>query len=973
MTSDDAKGDQGAVAVPRRDEPWHHREAAEVLRACESSVEGLSSAEAARRLGAAGPNALQEGKRTGAWRILLGQFKGVIIWILVAAGVVSGAMGETMDAIAILAIVVLNAAIGFYQEFTAAKSMASLKKLTAPQARVRRDNRVVSVAAADIVVGDVLVLDAGDMVAADGRVLSAHSLRCVESALTGESAAVSKHSAVLPKINTPLADRANLVFVGTNVAAGRGEAVVVATAMHTELGRIAGMLTEAAAEEGTPLQRRLDSFGRVLLWATLGIVGLLFGLGLWRGTPLAELVLTTISLAIAAVPEGLPAVVTVALSLGVLRMARRHALLRKLAAVETLGSTSVICTDKTGTLTIGDMTARAFHVGGRDYQITGDGYGPAGAVLAAGSPVPAGEVGAVRELARVLIGCNHARILEKDGTWDVIGDPTEGALLVAGGKAGADPVQLERDWPKQVEFPFDSDRKLSSIVRRAADGRVRVFVNGAPGPLLARCTRLHLDTGVRLLTGQDREQLLAKTSDLATHALRVLGSAYRDLDAGVAAAPTADSVERDLVFVGLTGMYDPPRPEAKAAIAACRAAGVRVVMITGDHPETARAIAREIGIADAGSLAVAGVELDRIADEELRRRAPRIAVYARVTAEHKLRIVHALRANGETVAMTGDGINDAPAIKGADIGIAMGRTGAEVTKQAADMILTDDNFATILAAVEEGRGVYANIRKTLQYLLAGSTGELLFMGTCVVVGLPTPLLPIHLLWINLVTDGLPALCLAADPIDSDVMARRPRPRAERLTTPAFIRTMVFTGLLTAGVAFAVYAHVLRTGTTAEARTAAFSVLVFGELLRAFGARSATKPIWRIAPLVHRPLLLVVAFSFGLQWWSQHNATFGSFLRTTPVSFADGLLLLALGAIPLIALEIVKVVRRARQAGMPDGTGSPAAQGPEVPPSTSLECTGVDPSRRSTRSTAVESSTTTHGRHAWRGVLCSQPR
>ncbi len=902
----------GGVSTPIT--AWHRREGADVLRECESPASGLFNPEAARRLTVNGPNQLKETKRIRAFQIFLRQFESLIIWILIFAGVASGLMGEAMDAFAILAIVVLNAVIGFYQEYSAEKSVATLRKMTAPQARVRRDGRIELIAATDVVVGDILALEAGDMVAADARLLDAHSLRCVESALTGEAAAVSKNPAVLPKLNTPLGDRANMVFVRTNVAAGEGHAVVVATAMRTELGHITGMITEAAAEEETPLQGKLDSFGRVLLWATLGIVALLFGLGLMRGTPTGELFLTSISLAVAAVPEGLPAVVTVALSLGVLRMARRHALIRKLAAVETLGSTSVICTDKTGTLTIGDMTARVLYVAGQHYDVTGDGYGPKGEVQLAGKPIDASHLIPLHELASILVGCNFSHIVEKDGVWKIIGDPTEGALLVAGIKAGRDQDRMNRDWPKQAEFPFDSDRKRGSIVRRAADGHSRVFVNGAPGPLLALCAQIYTGTGIRPLTAQDRAQLLAKTSSMATHALRVLGSAYRDLDVG-STNEHADTVERDLVFVGLTGMYDPPRPEAKTSIAACQAAGIRVVMITGDHPETAQAIAREIGLAAPTDLTVAGVDLDALSDDELRHRVPIIAVYARVTAEHKLRIVRALKSNGAVVAMTGDGINDAPAIKGADIGIAMGRTGAEVTKQAADMILTDDNFATILAAVEEGRGVYANIRKTLQYLLAGSTGELLFMATCVIIGMPTPLLPIHLLWINLVTDGFPALCLAADPIDSDVMKRPPRPRTERITNPRFIRTMIFTGVLTAGVTFAVYALALKTGTIAEARTSAFTVLVFAELLRSFGARSATKPLWRIAPFLNRHLLSVVALSFALQVWSQHNATLGRFLKTTPLSFADCFTLLALGAIPLVALEVAKVVRRMKRSGV----------------------------------------------------------
>jgi Ca2+-transporting ATPase len=898
------------VLPPVAAEPWHQWSAEAVLGKLGVTVDGLAPSEAARRLATDGPNELKQGPGISPLRIFASQFKSIIIWILIAAGVISGALGEVFDALAILAIVVLNAAIGFYQEISAEKSVATLRTLTAPQANVRRGGRILIIAAADVVVGDILIVNAGDVIAADARLLTAVSLRCVESALTGESAAVAKHAATLLKAGVPLADRTNMVFVGTSAASGTGVAVVVATGMGSELGHIAGMIAEADAEVGTPLQRKLDSFGRVLLWATLGIVALLFALGAMRGTPPLELFLTSISLAVAAVPEGLPAVVTVALSLGVLRMSRRHALLRKLAAVETLGSTSVICTDKTGTLTVGEMTARRLFVAGHHFELTGDGYGPAGEIKSAGQPVDAPRSAPLRELSTVLLGCNDAHRVQQDGIWRIVGDPTEGALLVAGLKAGGDQPQLERDLPKQTEFPFDSDRKRSSVVRRTGAGKFRILVNGAPGPLLARCTQIYTDAGVRPLTAQDRKEILAEISAWASRALRVLGSACRDVNDAVDAEFTVESTERDLVFVGLTGMYDPPRAEAKAALASCRAAGIRAVMITGDHPETARAIALELGLAHANDLVVAGNELDGLSDDELRKRSPQIAVYARVTAEHKLRIVRALKANGAVVAMTGDGINDAPAIKGADIGIAMGRSGTEVTKQAADMIITDDNFSTILAAVEEGRGIYDNIRKTLQYLLAGSTGELLFMGICVIIGLPTPLMPVHLLWINLVTDGLPALCLATDPIDADVMKRHPRPRAEHIANPRFVRIMLLTGVLTAGVAFAVYQHVLKTSSVEAARTSAFAVLVFAELLRAFGARSATKPIWRIAPLLNRHLLLVIAFSFGLQIWSQHNAALGRFLKTTPLSFTDGFVLMALGAIPLVVLEAAKVMRRA---------------------------------------------------------------
>ena len=888
-------------------EAWHNRSVEEVLTDLGSSVTGLLAAEAAQRLAANGPNALTEGQRISPLQIFLGQFKSLIIWILIAAGIISGVLGDVVDTIAILAIVVLNAVIGFYQEFNAEQSIAALKKMTAPQAKVRRDGTVTSIPASGIVVGDILALEAGDLVSADARLLTAASLKCIESALTGESEAVTKDSATLEAGDTPLGDRVNMVFMGTSVAAGIGQAVVVATAMKTELGRIAGLIEEADADQGTPLQRKLDAFGRILVWTALGIVALLFGLGWLRGTKPFELFMTSISLAVAAVPESLPAVVTVALSMGVLRMARRRALVRKLAAVETLGSTNVICTDKTGTLTVGQMTARALYVAGQSYEVTGEGYGSEGEVRFEGKKAEEPHAAPLLELSTVLLGCNNAHLVQENGTWKTVGDPTEGALLVAGRKAGGNRERIEQDLPKHHEIPFDSDRKRSAVIRTMPDGKLRAFINGAPDVLLERCTDVYTSTGVRPMTDEDRQSIVAQNTAMAQQALRVLGSAYRDLDNASPADLTADAVEHDLVFVGLSGMYDPPRQEAKEAVEKCRAAGIRVVMITGDHPHTAVAIAHELGIASAAA-AVTGSGLDKMPDEELRRCAPEITVYARVTAEHKLRIVRALKANDAVVAMTGDGVNDAPAIKGADIGIAMGNSGTEVTKQAADMIITDDNFATIVAAVEEGRGIYDNIRKTLQYLLAGNTGELLLMTTCVVIGLPAPLLPIHLLWINLVTDGLPALCLATDPIDPDVMKRRPRGRSESITARGFLRTMFFTGFLTAGVAFAVYFYALQSETTETARGYAFAVLVFAELLRSFGARSETKPVWRIPLFTNVNLLFVVAISVGFQVWSQHNATLGSFLKTSYMPLVDCFLLLALGAIPLLTLEMVKVVR-----------------------------------------------------------------
>jgi len=872
-------------------------------------------AEAAARLVADGPNELVEGRRAGWFQILLGQFKSLIIWVLIVAGIVSGVLGDLVDAIAIFAIVILNAAIGFYQEFNAEKSIAALKKMAAPKARVKRGGQVASIPASAVVAGDILMLEAGDLVASDARLLTAASLKCIESALTGESESVMKQPSVLDQQEIPLGDRENMIFMGTSVAAGTGQAVVVATAMKTELGRIAGLIEEAGAEERTPLEKKLESFSRMLVWAALGIVALLFVLGLLRGTKPFELFMTSVSLAVAAVPEGLPAVVTVSLALGVLRMSRRRALVRKLPAVETLGSTTVICTDKTGTLTVGEMTARALHVAGHNYEVTGEGYGPDGEVLHEGTQAGSTHTAPLLELATVLLGCNNAHLVQEKGVWKTVGDPTEGAMLAAGRKAGGDRERIEKELPKVHELPFDSDRKRSTVFRKMPDGKLRAFINGAPDLLLERCTKVYTSAGVRPMSDEDRKNIVAQNSSMAQQALRVLGSAYRDMDNLPGPEPAtglndlnADAVERDLVFVGLTGMHDPPRHEAGEAVAKCREAGIRVVMITGDHPHTATAIAREIGIASKDDAAVTGVELDKLTGDELRQRASGIAVYARVTAQHKLRIIHAWKQNDAVVAMTGDGVNDAPAIKGADIGIAMGKAGTEVTKQAADMIVTDDNFATIVAAVEEGRGIYDNIRKTLQYLLAGNTGELLLMTICVVAGLPAPLLPVHLLWINLVTDGLPALSLATDPIDPDVMKRQPRRRSERITDRGFLRTMFLTGFLTAGVSFAVYLYALKNGNAETARTQAFTVLVFAELLRAFGARSETKPVWRIPLFTNINLAIVVCVSFAVTVWSHHNAWLGRFLKTSFIPLTDCFILLLLGAIPMLTLELVKVVR-----------------------------------------------------------------
>lgn len=883
---------------------WHTQSCSQLISALRTSEAGLAPKEAARRLVEHGDNSIVQARRRGPVAIFAAQFQSLIIWVLILAGAVSGLLGQFVDAIAILAVVLLHACVGFYQEYSAANAIAALQLMTSPKANVLRQGQAFSVYAKTIVVGDVLLLEAGDLVAADARIVTEVSLAAMEAALTGESDVVPKQSLPIAA-DSDLVDRTNMVFMGTAITAGTGRAIVVATGMNTEFGNIANLISTAQSQAPTPLQVQLDRVGRVLVWSTLGIVVVLFALGFWRGTPLLELLLTSVSLAVAAVPEGLPAVVTVALSIGVTRMAKRGALVRRLPAVETLGSATVICTDKTGTLTLGEMTARALFVAGQDYAVTGEGYGPDGAVLVAGQPVDERQASALKSLATNLMGCNNSHLMQEDGVWSVVGDPTEGALLVAGRKAGGDQAEIARTMPELTRYPFDSDRKRSSVLRQTSDATACLLVNGAPGPLLELCTRILEPDGAREMTPDDHGAVLAKSSQLARQGLRVLASASRDMSRADADGRNAAQAEQGLTLVGLSGLYDPPRPQAKAAIAQCEQAGIRVIMITGDHPDTAMTIAAALGIA-ASVAPITGSALDAMSDEALDAIVPDCAVYARVTAKHKLRIVQALKRQGKIVAMTGDGVNDAPAITGADIGIAMGRGGTEVTRQAADMILVDNDFGTIVAAVEQGRGIYDNIRKTLQYLLAGNAGELMLMAACVLMGLPAPLLPIHLLWINLVTDGLPALCLAGDPIDKSVMARKPRPADAQLIDGAFIGSMLFTGALTGGVALAVFIVMLQSYPLEVARTCAFTTLVFAELLRAFGARSRTRPIWTMSPFTNFRLVLVVAGSIGLQFLSHNNVYMASFLQTALIPLETGLALLLVGCVPLLVLEGIKL-------------------------------------------------------------------
>jgi Ca2+-transporting ATPase len=872
--------------------------------------QGLAPSEAAQRLQQCGPNALRQAKTISPLALLAGQFSNLVIWVLIGAALVSVALGEVVDGIAILAIVVLNAVLGFVQEYRAERAVSALARLTAPRARVVRGGHADIIAAADIVRGDMVLLDAGDLVAADARLVDASALRTNEAPLTGESQPVEKQAGMCPP-ETPLAERQNMVFLGTSVAGGTGRALVVATGMDTEVGHIAALLETASSGE-TPLQRRLDQVARRLLWACLGIVALVFVLGLLRAIPPFELFLSAVSLAVAAIPEGLAAVVTIALALGVQRMVRRDALVRRLPAVETLGCAQVICSDKTGTLTVGAMTARKVVTSESIFAVSGEGYTTTGGFFADGVECTAAAEPLLVDLLRAAAACNDAEIRQQDNHPTVVGDPTEVALLVVAAKGGITRDGLEAEMPRQGTVPFDSDRKRMTVIRSRA-GLSWAFVKGAPEVMLERCTRLRTTQEVKALTDSDRVRMLQASALMAHDALRVLALAERPLDEPASSA----EVEQDLFCLGLIGLQDPPRAEALDAVKRCKRAGIRTVMITGDHPDTAGAIARELDILEPGDAVVVGRDLNRMDDQELAQRVPGIAVYARVTAEHKLRIVRAWKARGAVVAMTGDGVNDAPALKEASIGVAMGITGTEVTKEAADIIITDDNFASIVAAVEEGRGIYDNIAKTLRYLMAGNAGELIVMFIAALVGWPLPLLPIQLLWINLVTDGLPALALATDPIDPEVLTHPPRPQEAQLIDWAFLKRITLTGCMTAGVTLSAFAYEWYIdGDPAAARNATFSVLVIEELLRSFSMRSDTRTVWEVGLLSNMQLCVIVVASFALQLAIHHVPALQALFGTSPISLGQCAAWVGLGSIPLLVLELRKVLRRSRAVRRP---------------------------------------------------------
>ena len=867
-------------------------------------VHGLLSIEVQKRRQQFGENQLTEAPPIPAWQKLLAQFKDLVILILIFAAVLSGALGEWVDALAILAIVMLNGVIGFVQEQHAEQAMSALLKMSAPSAKVVREGVHQTVPAITLVPGDIIQVEAGDNIPADARLVQSFNLKVQEAALTGESLPVEKIADVVLAAGTALGDRQNMVYMGTVVAAGKAWAMVTDIGMQTELGHIAGMLARHEPEP-TPLQRRLADLGRVLIVICLVIVGVIFGLQVWRGGNLVEAFLISVSLAVAAVPEGLPAVVTIALALGVQRMAKRNALVRKLPSVETLGSVSVICSDKTGTLTRNEMTVQEIATSSQRFRVTGIGYAPRGEFMLNDKTIQVNERDDLYLALKVGAWCNTAEVVpspKTDQAWQVIGDPTEGALVVAAIKAGLD--LSGRRAAIVYEIPFDSTRKLMSVV--VSEGEAKsLYSKGAPEVLLAKCNQIHCETAIEPLTDEFRQRLLTVNAEMASQALRVLALAYR---ANIS-DKTDSNLESQLVFVGLVGMIDPPREEARIAVAKCRSAGIRPVMITGDHPATAFAVAKNLGLTSGAQRALSGTELEQMSDVQLAEQVEHIAVYARATAEHKLRIVNAWKSRGYVVAMTGDGVNDAPAVKAADIGIAMGITGTDVTKEASDMVLTDDNFASIVSAVEEGRGIFDNIQKVLQFLLSCNFGEILLMLVASLIGWPAPLLPIQLLWINLVTDGLPALALSLEPPEPGVMNRPPRRSGESILSWRLGFVILIQGILVGLVGILAFGLSMQhtPDNVERARAMTFCVVVYAELFRALAARSATFTFGQLGFWTNPQLVLAIVVS-GLLQVSVAVFPFTQSVFDVPAhSLGEWSTIVLLALTPVTVIEVFKLI------------------------------------------------------------------
>ena len=920
---------------------WHTLDVEQALTQLHSDrLSGLTLAEVGVRLDQFGPNELKETTGRTTWLILLDQFKNIMLIMLIVVAIISGGLdlldlingtgkvGDIpfKDTIAVMAIVLLNGLLGFLQESRAEKALAALKKLSSPRVRVIRDGRITEVSSKELVPGDIMLMEAGVQVAADGRVLESSSLQIRESALTGEAHAVTKIALVELSEDTPIGDRINLVFQGTEVVHGRGVVLVTDTAMKTELGKIATML-QSVESEPTPLQQRMDQLSNALVSGSLILVALVVlgglivsGLDKWR-----DLLQVSLSMAVAVVPEGLPAVITVTLAIGTQRMVRRHALIRKLPAVETLGSVTTICSDKTGTLTQNKMVVQSVHPSSGRLRVTGQGYDPRGQFYRGTDLFNWSEYPDVTMLLLGCALCNDSILQSESGQWSILGDPTEGALLVAAAKAGIERDQWAAKLPRMDEFPFSSERKRMGVILKDGEGWVRqyssgfdaplvLFCKGSPELILERCTHLQIGADLQTLTGEQRSEIITQNNQLAAKGLRVLGFAYKPLY-DLPASGSEEETEQQMIWLGLVDMQDAPRPEAQEAVSRCKTAGVRAVMITGDHQLTARSIATDLGIAQPGDPVLTGQELEKLSPAELEREVNQVAVYARVAPEHKLRIVQALQKQGHVVAMTGDGVNDAPALKQADIGIAMGITGTDVSKEASDMVLLDDNFATIVAAVEEGRVVYTNIRRFIKYILGSNIGEVITIAVSplITAGSGVPLTPLQILWMNLVTDGLPALALAVEPGEPNVMRRPPYDPEESIFARGLGLYMVRIGIVLAiiSIGLMAWAYNYTQGSPDPDRwkTMVFTTLCIAQMGHAIAIRSNTQLTVELNPLSNPYVLVSVGLTTLLQLLLIYVEPLRSFFGTHYLTVIDLSVCFGFSALMFVWIELEKLFVR----------------------------------------------------------------
>ncbi len=871
---------------------------------------GLSKDEAGRRLEKYGYNELKEKEKESLWVKIAKQLKDFLVLTLIAASIVSGLVGEISDAIVIIAIVIVNAVLGVVQEGKAEKAMEALQRMSAPNARVLREGHISIIPAKNLVPGDVVLIEAGDSIPADLRLIESVNLKVEEASLTGESVPSEKDAGKTFDTEMPIGDRVNMAYMSTIVTYGRGKGMVVRTGANTEIGRIAEAI-QSFEDETTPLQIKLNELGKWLGLACLVICAIVFAIGMIRGGELLEMFLVSVSLAVAAIPEGLPAVVTIVLALGMKRMVQRNAIVRKLLAVETLGCVTVICSDKTGTLTQNEMTVIRAYTGGTVYKISGQGYNPAGEFTADDSKADPEQEPALKLLLTSGVLCNDSTLEKKDeqeGLWGIIGDPTEGALVVAGAKAGYDKAAINEELERIEEIPFDSERKMMTTFHRGlTEGKIVSFTKGAPDIILNKCTRILHNGKVIELTEDLKQQIAKVNSTFAGEALRVLAFTYREYDR-LPEAISSDNIEKDLIFIGLMGMIDPARIEAYEAIKTCKAAGIKPVMITGDHRDTAVAIARDLGLMDESAGVLTGSELDKISDGELYDSVEDTSVYARVSPEHKVRIVETLKKRGHIAAMTGDGVNDAMALKKGDIGVSMGITGTDVAKGTADIILMDDNFATIVSAVEEGRIIYSNIRKFVFFLLSCNIAEILIIFLSILFNMPIPLIPIQLLWLNLVSDSFPALALGTEKGEPDIMSRRPRDTKEPILNKSLTAGIIVLSIAqTISVLMAFRWALSNYRQDLEiARTVAFTTLVVVELVMAYTCRSERYPLLKLGFLTNKALVWATLTSFVLMLAVLYVPFLQPIFKTVPLGLMDWGVIFAVSFIPIVAGEIYKV-------------------------------------------------------------------